>query len=200
MTIATLPPLSGIAQLSLSSFRDSATKGENLRVVHDGSLWKVEACGTAVTERSGATEKPETDTTSAFIEALGKAFSRGIQDAVVRELELIPQPGQPLESRTVLRAIAMAEASQQAMEGVDFMTRLMFSAASQSAGFIDACVAIGLSPAAVSAEQRKSVDACMQERFAQAAHLGEFPVAPALAQQWLRAELMALNAHPPDKG
>lgn len=186
----------GNPEISLNSFRDSAHKGETLQVVHDGSTWKVWACGVTAAERFGARAEVEVDATAVFADALGRAFSPGIQAAVVRELGLAPVPGRRLESRVVLQAIAMADASRQALEGVDFMTRLMFSAATQSAGFMGVCQALGVSPETVGAPQRAAIDACMQERFAQAAQQGQMPVAPALAQQWLQAELMALKNHP----
>lgn len=138
------------------------------------------------------------DTTQIFVDALGCAFSPGIQDAVVRELGLDPKPGQPLESPLVLQAIAMAETSWQALQGVDFMTQWMRSAAAQSRVFVATCRALGLLPDAVSARQRAAVDGSMRERFAQAAREGNSPVAPALAQQWLHAELSALPAQTPD--
>lgn len=197
VTITTLLPPSGIAQLALSSFRDAAKKGEMLQVVHDGSIWNVWACDTTGTERLGARPDSEVDTTSIFADALGRAFSRGIQDAVVRELGLAPNPGQPLASRLAQQAIAMAETSQQALQGVDFMTQLMFSAAARGEEFVAACRALGLAPEAVSAQQRAAIDVCMQERFAQAAQQGQFPVAPALARQWLQVELTALRLQAP---
>lgn len=186
----------GTPDISLNSFRDSAHKGETLHVVHDGSSWKVGASGITVAERFGARGEIEVDTTSLFADSLGRAFSPRIQAAVVRELGLAPRPGQPLESRVVLQAIAMAEASRQALEGVDFMTRLMFSAATRSGGFTGVCEELGLSPETVSAPQRAAIDACMQERFAQAAQQGQMPVDPGLARQWLQAELMALQDMP----
>ncbi len=151
-------------------------------------------------EGSVARSEIEVDTTEIFGNALGCAFSRGIRDAVVRELGLDPKPGKPLESGLVLQAIAMAEASWQAMQGVDFMTQLMLSAAAHSRAFVETCRALGLPPGTVSAQQRTAVDACMQERFAQAARQGNVPVAPALAQQWLHAELTALQAQAPEQG
>lgn len=163
-----------------------------MRVVHDGSIWMVRACDTPGGQGLGAGPDSGVDTTSIFADALGRAFSRGIQDAVVRELGLTPHPGQPLASRLVLQAIAMAETSQQALQGVDFMTQLMFSAAAQGGEFMAACRALGLAPEAVSAQQRAAIDACLQQRFAQAARQGQFPVAPALARQWLQVELTAL--------
>lgn len=137
------------------------------------------------------------DSTSVFADILGRTFSRDVRDAVVRELGLQPNPGQPLERRHVLQAIAMAEASWQALRGVDFMTQLMFSAAAHTPGFTHACHALELPPEALGALQRAVIDARMQQRFTQAARQRQSPVAPGLAQQWLLAELMALHPQTP---
>ncbi|MCD2512827.1 hypothetical protein [Comamonas endophytica] len=149
------------------------------------------AAGTAAdagTRHMGS--EAEVDSTAVFIEVLGRSFPRGIQEAVVRELALEPRPGKPLQSRLVLQAIAMAEASEQALQGVDFMTQMQFSAAIHTAEFVDACHAAGLAPEDVSAPQRAAIDARMQQRFAAAARLKQMPVAPETARQWLQAELL----------
>lgn len=198
MSISTLSIPLGIASLSLNSFRESAGNGGTLQVVHDGSTWTVWARGTTVTERLGSRRAFEVDTTSIFVDALGRAFSRGIQEAVVRELGLAPSPGKPLDSRLVLQSIAMAETSQKALQGVDFMTQLMFSAGAHSMAFVAACRELGLPPDAIGPQQRAAIDACMQQRFARAAQQGQCPVAPELAQQWLHAELTALKTQTPD--
>ena len=185
---------SAIAQPSLDSFRESARQGELLHLAHDGSEWKVLAEGVTPGQRCVAWVEPEVDTQSAFVAALGQAFSRGIQEAVVRELGLGPQPGQPLEARVVEQAIAMAETSHKALLGVDFMTQLMCSAVTHSAGFSQACQAQGLPVSAVNAQQREWIDGSMQKRFAEAASQGLSPVAPELAQQWLREEIAVAMA------
>ena len=191
MTISTHPVSAGAAQGLLNSFRDSASQGETLQVVCDGASWKVEVSGNG---HFAAPSEYPVDTTAVFIATLGQVFSPGIQEAVVHELGLAPRPGEPLASRLVLRAIAMAENSRQALEGVDFMTRLMFSAATNSEGFISACRASGLSPEALDARQRAAIDAGMLQRFAQAQQQGQSPVAPGQAQQWLQAALAAFKA------
>lgn len=193
MTITTLSTPAGTNEISLQSFRDSAHMGPMLHVVHDGHAWKVEALPTTMGERSGGCKEIEVDTTSVFVAGLGRAFSPGIQAAVVRELGLVPRPGESLESAAVLQAIAMAETSHKALEGVDFMTRLMFSAAIHGTGFTQVCAALGLPPEAVGAQQRTAIDARLQNRFDEAAQQGQTPVAPALARQWLQAELSALK-------
>ena len=188
VTTTVLPmPMDAAAQLPLQSFRDLASTAQALQVSHDGSGWKVVAAQAAGVEQTGS----DADSTAVFIEVLGQAFSRGIQQAVVRELELQPRPGQPLEARLVLRAIAMAEASEQALQGVDFMTQLQFSAAAQSAEFVAICRAAGVAPQSVGAHQRAAIDACMQQRFADAARQKQIPVAPETAREWLQAELAA---------
>lgn len=125
MTIPTFPlPASAAAYPALDSFREAAQKGAALYVSHDGSEWKVLATGTTPDQRSVAWIEPESDSQSAFVGALGQAFSGGIQAAVVRELGLGPAPGQPLAARTVQQAIAMAETIQEVMDGVDAGARL----------------------------------------------------------------------------
>ncbi|WP_315124632.1 hypothetical protein [Comamonas antarctica] len=147
---------------------------------------------------SGSKDENDMDSNCAFADILSRIYSRDIQQAVARELGLQPGNDQPPERHMLLRAIAMAEASRKALRGVDFMTQLMFSAAARSAGFTHACHALGLSPQALSAPQRAAIDACMAQRFIQAARRRESPVAPWRAQQWLLAELMAVYAQIPD--
>jgi len=183
-------PMDAAAQLPLQSFRDLASTAQALQVSHDGSGWKVIAA-LAVQAADAERTSSDVDATAVFIEVLGQAFSRGIQEAVVRELDLQPRPGQALDSRLVLRAIAMAEASEQALQGVDFMTQLQFSAAAHSAEFVAICRAAGVAPEVVGAHQRAAIDACMQQRFADAARQKQIPVAPETAREWLQAELAA---------
>ncbi len=182
---------SAAAGPSLDSFREAANKGASLYVSHDGCEWQVLATGTMPDERSVAEAGPGADSQSAFIGALGRVFSAGIQAAVVRDLGLAPAPGQPLASGLVQQAIAMAKTSQQAMLGVDFMTRFMCSAVTRSGGFTAACRAEGRPLEAVSGLECEAIDAAMQRRFAQAASQGKAPVPLALAQQWLQFELLA---------
>ena len=73
------------------------------------------------------------DSASAFADILGRAYSRDIRDAVARELGLQPSTGQPLERHLILQAIAMAEASRQALLGVDWATA--FPEAHAAGGF-----------------------------------------------------------------
>lgn len=196
VTTTVLPKPVDAAQLSLNSFRDLANTADALQVSHDGCAWQVAGVAASGAEHMAIDSK--VDTTAVFIKALGEAFSRGIQEVVVRELNLRSNPGQPLSARLVRQAIAMAETSRQALQGVDFMTQLNFSAAVQSAEFVDACHAAGLAPAAVSAAQRAAIDARMQQRFTQAAQHNQMPVAPETARQWLQQELAALHAQPPE--
>lgn len=184
MPTTALPQAEDAVQLSLQSFRDLAGTADALQVSQDGIGWKVGAA------QADGGDARAGDATAMFVEVLGRAFTRGIQEAVVRELDLQPRPGQPLPAGLVLQAIAMAEAAEQALHGVDFMTQLQFSAATHGAEFVDACRAAGLSPQAVSTPQRAAIDARMQQRFAEAAQQKQIPVAPDTARQWLRAELM----------
>lgn len=184
-------------RLPLDSFNEAASQGKTVHVHHDGSSWEVAAQGMTSSGRAVTWVKPDSksefDTTLVFLNALEQRFSRGIQVTVARVLGLKPAPGQPLASRSVKQAIAMAETIRTTMNGVDCLTQLMSSAAANSGSFKAACAQAGLSPAAFSKTQRKSLDAAMQQHFQQAADQGQSPVAPKLAQQWLRAELAVLS-------
>lgn len=185
-----LPGAAGSAELpSLDAFQSAAEQGNWVHVSQDGSQWQVRATGTTPSQRSVAWVEPQSDATSTFVGALGQSFSRGIQAAVARELGLQPAPGRPLSARTVLQAIDMAQTSQTAMSGVDFLTRLNVSAASGSAAFAEVCRLAALDPAAFDPQQRAAIDARMQQRFDAASAQGLSPVSEPLARQWLAEEL-----------
>lgn len=180
------------AQPQLEAFHEAAQQGEWLHMSQDGAQWRVLATGTTPSQRSVAWVEPQADTTSAFVGALGQSFSRGIQASVARELGLQPAPGRPLSARTVLQAIDMAQTSQTAMQGVDFLTRLQVSAASNSTAFVEACRHAGVDSASMGAGQRSAIDARMQQRFEAAAAQGQSPVTESTARAWLAEELRAV--------
>lgn len=187
MTINALPPPipRGSTGPSLESFRAAAQGGDWLHLAQDGSSWQVKASGATPSGRQVAWVEPQGDTTSAFVDALGQSFSRGIQAAVARELGLQPAPGRPLASRMVEQALEMAQTGQTALDGVDFFTRLNVSAKQDSAEFLRACKQLGLDPAGVAPAQRTQVDALMQQRFDAAAAGLQGPVSPGVARDWL---------------
>lgn len=197
MTVNNLPPITaaGLAQPALESFEQAAQQGPWLHVSQDGAQWQVKASGSTPSQRSVAWVEPDgdrADTTSAFVEALGQSFARGIQAAVARELDLRPAPGQPLSARTVQQALDMAQTSQTALQGVDFLTQLSVSVAHGSTAFVQACEQLAVDPASIGAEQRARLDARMEQRFQAAAAERQTPVLPATARQWLAQELLAL--------
>lgn len=192
-----LPPSTAAGTVSppgLETFQQAAQQSEWLHVSQDGTEWQVKAAGTTPSQRSVAWVEPHADTTTAFVAALGQSFSRGIQSAVAHELGLQPAPGRPLAGRTVLQAIDMAQTSQTAMQGVDFLTRLNVSAAHGSAAFVDACRLVGRDPAGISQEQRALLDARMDQRFGAAQAEKQGPVSDPVAQDWLLQELRALDS------
>ena len=189
-----LSTVDAVSRPSLEAFQQAAQEGDWVHVSRDGAQWKVLGTGVTPSQRSVAWIEPETDSTSAFVGALGQSFSSGIQAAVVRELGLDPAPGKPLSSRTVMQAIDMAQTSRQTLRGVDFFTQLTVSAASKSSGFNEACQAMGLSSDALSAQQRDAIDTAMQKRFEGAQAGGQSPVPMRTAQEWLREELQAIKS------
>lgn len=180
------------AQPQLEAFREAAQQGDcMLHLSQDGAQWEVKAVGSTPSQRSVAWVEPQTDTTSAFLNALGQSFSQGITRAVARELDLSAAPGRPLSSRTVRQAVDMAQTSQTALSGVDFLTRLQVSTIGNTAAFAEACRHMGIDPAGIGAEQRTAIDARMLQRFEAAMAQGRSPVDEATARAWLAEELRA---------
>lgn len=164
--------------------------GESVYISVDGRSLKVLGTGTTPDGRSIAWVSPDTDTASAFAQALRQAYGQGIATTVARELGLEPSPGKPLSSRLIERAIDMARTSQTVMDGVDFTTILGCSARSNGTIFINACHQAGILPESLDAEARRRIDAAMRQKFDQALQSGASPIEPATARAWL-SDLLA---------
>ena len=176
-------------QAVIDAFRESAGRGEAVRVVEvDGQSFQVLAEGRAGA-RSVAWVREDADTTGIFLQALARRFGAGVASHVAQALDLAPSPGKPLAARLVPQAIEMAETSAQALAGVDFLTLLAHSARSGGAAFRAAAERAGVDPAALDAEARGRIDEGMQADFAAAAARGESPVSQATAAQWLMKRL-----------
>jgi hypothetical protein len=204
VSTAPIPPSGSVSPLpNLRAFEEAARQQKDGVIELDGDRLQVLATGATPTQRPVAWVRPEAsasgtggvssvDTTSAFVGALSQSFTGGITQAVARELDLAPAAGVPLASRTVSLAIDMARTGQQAMDGVDFLTRLDFSAANRGGGFDAACREAGMQPAELSAAQRTQVDRALDGRFADAAEAGQSPVSSEAAAGWLRQILAEL--------
>ena len=174
-------------------FENAARQGEAVCVEYDGSGWQVApvnegdlSVGAGVRELSGA------DTTSLFLQALEKAYTQGIRDAVVKTLALLPSPSQPLASHVVHQALEMANSIKQSLAGVDFLTTLTYSAKLDSGLFQSVCRDEGVDPATLGAAQRAQIDDSMAQQFAEAARLGMIPVAQTSARAWLAQAVRAV--------
>lgn len=177
----------------LDAFRQAAQTHDAVRITLDGADWQVQGVGTMPQSRREVAwvspDAAQPDTTSVFVQALEQSFSSGLSAAVARSLDLRPAPGQALSSRTVNQAVDMAQTGQQALSGVDFLTRLQFSAASNGPEFRRVCESLGQEAGAVTQERRQHIDAQMDARFAQAHASGASPVSGQQAEQWLRQAL-----------
>lgn len=181
---------------SLQDFQTAASQHDAISLELDGEKWKVQGVG--VMPGSGRTvawvgpENEQTDTTSVFVQALGQSFSAGISRAVARELNLTPRPGQPLSSRDVTQAIDMAQTSQQALAGVDFLTRLQFSASKGGTEFKRVCAQENQDPKQLSPAALAHIDSQIDNQFQIAQAKGASPVSFADAERWLKAALQTL--------
>jgi hypothetical protein len=180
----------GQPSMPLAAFEKAAGEGASVQIMQDGTQWRVLSQGSMPTSgRSVAWIEPEpghVDTTSAFVEALRLSYSSGISQAVARELDLSPRPGQPLASRTVKTAMDMAETGLSALAGVDFFTQLQFSAAKGGAEFHRACQERGIDVDGLSPDVRQQIDREVAQRFAAASH---HPVEFGQATVWLNDAL-----------
>ena len=189
MTISSVTPSSPF--LSLEAFAKAAESGQDVYVDVAGERLQVLGVGATPGGRSVAWVAPNVDTTEMFAQALARTFGQGIASAVSRELGLEPNPGKPLSARTVAQALDMAQTSRDALSGVDFLTRLAWSATSGAPAFQQACADAGVAPASLDAARRSSLDQAMQARFDQAAQSGQSPVSLGTAAAWLRDMLKA---------
>ena len=192
MTSIQSSPISPASQgLSLDAFSRASRAGEAICVSASGQSLQVLGTGAMPDGRSVAWVAPDADTVSMFTQALAQTYGHGIASAVSRELGLAPSPGKPLASRVIQRALDMAQTSAQALEGVNFITRLDCSASVGGPVFVSVCKELGIAPGSVTAGQRQGIDQAMQQKFDQAAQSGQTPVAPEAARAWLRGLLGA---------
>lgn len=175
----------------LDAFTQAAQAGGEVYLTVSGNTLQVLGTGATPSGRSVAWVAPDLDTVSLFANALANTYGKGIASAVADQLGLHAAPGKPLSARTVALAVDMAETSRQALGGVDFVTRLSYSASAESAGFLAACRDTGIDPAGLDPARRQALDAAMQARFDAAAAQGRSPVEAATAQTWLRELLIA---------
>ncbi|OZI33070.1 hypothetical protein CEG14_19645 [Bordetella genomosp. 1] len=169
--------------VSLDAFAQAAEKGGDVYVTVVGEQFHVLGTGTTPSGRSVAWVATDADTTAMFSDALSRTYGNGIASTVARELGIAGGAGTPLSARTITQALDMAQTSRDALDGVDFMTRLDHNAAAGSAGFRSACAQLGIAPESLSGAQRQAIDMAMEQRFNAAAPQG--PVSAEQARQWL---------------
>lgn len=173
---------------SLDAFRSAANEATDVVAVLEGAAWRV--IGLDEVAPSGHASQG-VGTVAVFLDTLSNAFSPGIRTAVERELDLQPVSAQPLPSRQVLAAIEMAETSRQALVGVDFLTRLQFSASQGGLEFRRTCSLLGVRAGQLRAQERCRIDTAMARHFDVAAEEGRFPVSHAAAREWLEQLISA---------
>lgn len=181
---------------SLDAFRKEAENHDAITLSLEGETWQVRGVGALPgSGRQVAwvqSDNPQVDTTSEFVNALSRSFSSGISKAVTGLLDLQPNPGKPLASRTVSEAIDMAKTGAQAISGVDFFTRLQFSATTGGTEFQRVRQEMGLS-SKLDMNDLKMVDSRLDQEFAKAQENGTSPVTYQTAESWLRDALASLG-------
>lgn len=187
----------------MDAFRKGAEKHDAITLALDGETWQVRGVGalpgSGVQVAWVQSDNPKVDTTSEFVSALSRSFSAGISKAVSGLLDLQPNPGKPLASRTVTEAIDMASTGAQAISGVDFFTRLQFSASTGGAEFQRIRQEMGLA-SELDMNDLKMVDHRLDQEFAKAQESGASPVTYLTAESWLKEALASLRPSSESKG
>jgi len=142
--------------------------------------------GPTASGRSVAWVQGDTDTTRMFLDAMSQSFGGAVSQAIARELGLEPAPGKPLASRLIEQALDMAQTSQRALGGVDFLTLMDHSAQVGSASFRASCAELGIPPQQVGPEQRHQIDQWVRQQADAAVSQGQSPLSPPQVQGWLQ--------------
>lgn len=178
-----IPPSSANTGITLQNFQQAAE--QHTEVYLDGERLVVLGTGQTSQGRQVAWVAPTGDAASSLADALKNAVGPGLGDAIVRELGLSPAPGKPLSARTIKLALSMAQEGRHAMEGVDYMTQLRFSAQNRTADFIRVCQSNNVDPQQLDTLARSVIDQQLAERLHVAAQAGQSPVPPQQAEAWL---------------
>ncbi len=91
--------------------------------------------------------------------------------------------------------VPIARRTHSVLAGLDFMSRLAFSAQHLGRSFLAACARQGIDPGQLDAAARQRIDAAMAQRFAAAVDLPGGEVPQEVAARWLQ-ELLG----PPPSG
>jgi len=200
--MTSLSPLGGVSpHPSVEAFRDGAKQGEAVRIAVDGQSFKVLAEGRLDSAdgsgRSVAWVEDDADTTGMFVQALSQGFGARVSAAVAKELGLAPASGKALSSRLVHQALEMAQTGQQALAGIDFITRLEHSAVAGGAAFQRAAAVLGIDPNNMGTDDRAMLDRQLNDRFEAALARGETPVSGETAAGWITGHLSNLKSTRP---
>ena len=179
----------------LNAFRREALRGPAVVAYEAETGHVVQAVGQLGSGREVAWLGPSGDTTHDFLDAIAQRFGAAAKARVHQELGLQPAPGKPLPSRLVEPALAIARRTHSVLAGLDFMSRLAFSAQHSGRSFLAACARQGIDPGQLDAAARQRIDAAMAQRFAAAVDLPGGEVPQEVAARWLQ-ELLG----PPPSG
>lgn len=150
----------------VDAFREAAAKGARVVARPEGEQWEVRAVGFGgdgfrVTWPGGS----EGGTAELFMEGLRQLYGERIGREVSRQIGLSGNADAALEARAVLDALEMAEASQQALAGLNFISRHAISAGGLSSQFRMVCLALGVLPDRIPGAKLLEADEIFNARF-----------------------------------
>ena len=118
------------------------------------------------------------------------------------EARAIPEAAEtPRASESGLQGAGETEAgrlevirmTRQVLEGVDFMTRLSYSAIYGGPDFKRIASNLGIDPMALDSSTRQSIDVNVHQQFLRATESGDTPTRESTAEKWLKEALSILT-------
>ena len=152
----------------VEAFRKAAAQGGSVIARRNGDGWEVHAVGSAGNDHRVAWlgEGPgDSGTTGLFMEGLRQFYGERIGREVARQLGMREDSEQALDAREVLGALDMANSSQQAFAGLNFLSRQAISARGVSPQFRIVCMARGVLPDRIPPAALARADELFEARF-----------------------------------
>lgn len=194
-----------MAAFPLESFLDAAASGDYVGIGEGLNGPAVIALGKAPngaqvawidTSKAGSLPREMADATAMFLDALEQSYGRHISEIVKNGLRLNDHAGRPLASPLVKRAVELAKASQSLYAGMNFMSRIHFSATRGGAEFARACAKHGTSAQELGPGRRAYADYLFDQSFQSASRGDTVYVPPEKARQLFEdavAQAMAVS-------
>ncbi|THF57257.1 BspR family type III secretion system anti-sigma factor [Pseudothauera rhizosphaerae] len=138
--------------------------------------------------RPGSEDVHTSQVVERFLESVSEEFGPRITSSIARELGLERTSG-GLDTRTVERAVHMAETEREVFSGINFFLELHCSAEARTPAFRAACTELGINPDTLGRDTLKSLDQRFHAALAEASSSNNEPLPPEQGERLLRQVL-----------